>query len=74
MRILPINYWLYRLSKFRITENEKGFFLVKHNIWPTEEEKLKRGKWKICKEGKISSKKEKEKRENTVGDKNLLHV
>ena len=73
MRILPIINWLHRLSKFRITENEKGFFGEAQHLAHTEE-KLKSGKRKICKEGKISSKEQKEKRKNTVGDKNLLHV
>ena len=31
-------------------------------------------KRKICKEGKILSKEEKEKREKTVGEDNLLHI
>ena len=53
---------------------KKDFFGEAQHLAHRGEEKLKRGKWKICKEGKISSKKEKEKRENTVGDKNLLHV
>ena len=46
---------------------KKDFFGEAQHLAHRGEEKLKRGKWKICKEGKISSKKEKEKRENTVG-------
>ena len=53
---------------------KKDFFGEAQHLAHRGEEKLKRGKWKIYKEGKFLSKEEKEKRENTVGDKNLLHV
>ena len=49
---------------------KNGFFGEAQHLAHRREEKWKRGKRKICKEGKISSKE----RENAVGEENLLHI